>query len=107
MPYEYSDESRASDTWALPDVEIFQLSAWEAAERDEDLIYEYMKRHEFRLAGLNTRIRHQMLDAIVEEEGISGGWFYWSCFPGCMPEGDASGPYPTYAAALAASREDR
>jgi len=105
MPYEYSDESRASDTWALPDVEIFQLTAEEIAASDEDLVHEYMKRHEFRLAAMSGRVREQMLSAIVEEEGISGGWFYWHCFPGCMPDSDAFGPYPSYAAALAASRK--
>lgn len=40
------------------------------------------------------------------EEGLTGGWFYWHCFPGCMPEGSPMGPYPTYAAALQAARDE-
>ena len=28
----------------MPDVEVFQLTAMEVAEQDEDLVYEYMKR---------------------------------------------------------------
>ena len=106
MTQHYSNPDRASDPYALPDLEIFQLTAEEVAERDEDLIYEYMKRHEFHLAGMNSRDRQRMLDAIIAEEGITGGWFYWYCFPGCMPDSSAIGPYPTHAAALEAARED-
>jgi hypothetical protein len=24
---------------------------------------------------------------------IEPGWYWWPCFPGCMPGGDASGPF--------------
>ncbi len=33
------------------------------------------------------------------------GWFYWTCAPGCLPEGDASGPYETETAALEQATE--
>jgi hypothetical protein len=23
------------------------------------------------------------------------GWFWWPCYPGCMPDGDPNGPFPT------------
>ena len=23
------------------------------------------------------------------------GWYYYACFPGCLPDGPASGPYDT------------
>ena len=23
------------------------------------------------------------------------GWYWWPCSPGCMPDGDAMGPFPT------------
>ena len=23
------------------------------------------------------------------------GWYWWPCFPGCMPDGDAVGPFET------------
>lgn len=26
-----------------------------------------------------------------EEEG----WYWWSCSPGCIPDGEATGPFPT------------
>jgi hypothetical protein len=34
-----------------------------------------------------------------------GGWFYWFCFPGCLPDSDAVGPFATKAEALADARE--
>ena len=105
MTQHYSNPDRASDPYALPDLEIFQLTAAEVAERDEDLIYEYMKRHEFRLAGMNSRVRQRMLDAMIDEEGITGGWFYWYCFPGCMPDSEAVGPFATHAEALADAQD--
>lgn len=106
MTQAYSDPSREDDEHALPDLEIFQRTASECALDDEDLVYEYMKRHEFRLAGMNSRTREAMIDAIIEEEGIKGGWFYWYCFPGCLPDSEAIGPFDSYDAALKAARED-
>ena len=23
------------------------------------------------------------------------GWYWWSCFPGCLPDSDPSGPFPS------------
>ncbi len=97
----YSNHARASDPHALPDIEVFQLTAAEVAEQDEDLIHEYLRRHEFRLATMNSRDREKMIDAMVEENGITGGWFWWSCFPGCIPDGPPMGPFATRDEALA------
>jgi hypothetical protein len=105
MTQHYSDPSRENDPHALPDLETFQLTAREVAERDEDMIREYVSQRQYRLATMSGRVRDQMFDAMIEENGIEGGWFYWFCFPGCMPESDAMGPYATQAEALAAARE--
>lgn len=106
MSQHYSDPKRESDPYALPDVEVFQLTAREAAEMDEDLIHDYLTRHEFRLATVNTKTRERMFDAMIEKEGIEGGWFYQYCFPGCMPESDPRGPFPSHQAAVKAMREE-
>lgn len=29
------------------------------------------------------------------------GWFYWCCMPGCLPEGDAMGPFDSADHAIA------
>ncbi len=31
----------------------------------------------------------------AREFGGRQGWYWWACFPGCLPEGDAFGPFPT------------
>lgn len=102
----YSNPKRANDPYSLPDVEVFELTAQEAAAQDEDLVYEYSKRHEFRLCHMNSRVQEAMLDAIVEEEGITGGWFWWTCLPGCMPDSCAFGPFATRQEALADAQEN-
>lgn len=102
----YSNPSRANDPYSLPDVEVFQLTATEAAAQDEDLVWEYSKRPEFKFAHMNSRDRDRMLNAIVEEEGITGGWYWWTCSPGCLPDSCAFGPFATRDAALADAHEN-
>jgi len=102
----YSDPKRASDSYSLPDVEVFQLTAQEAAAQDDDLVWEYSRRKEFRLCHMNSRVRERMLDAIVEQEGIAGGWFWWTCLPGCLPDSCAFGPFETEEEALADAQEN-
>ena len=63
----YSNPELANDKYSLSDVEVFQLTAAEVAERDEEMLYEYSKRHEFRLAGMNSKTREAMIDAMIEE----------------------------------------
>jgi hypothetical protein len=31
----------------------------------------------------------------------SKGWYWWPCFPGCLPDGEANGPFGTEAEAIA------
>ncbi len=100
-PYREDDED---DAYALPDIEVFHLTAREAAENDEDLIWGYSKR--FPLAHMNSRDRERMFDAIVEENDIKGGWFWWACFPSCLPDGPAIGPFATHAEALADAQDN-
>lgn len=47
------------------------------------------------------------MDGMDDEENMDGtddeedhdplpsGWYWWACFPGCMPDGDPSGPFDT------------
>jgi hypothetical protein len=100
MAQAYSNPERESDDFALPDIEAFELTAREVAEMDEDMVFDYMRRHKFRLASFNSRDRDAMFDAMIKEEGIKGGWFWWSCFPGCLPDSSPIGPFDTYAEAL-------
>lgn len=74
----YSDPAREKETYALPDCEVFYRTE---AENQE----------------------YETLDG--DGEPMPSGWYYWHCFPGCMPEGDPIGPYETEAAAVAAARD--
>ena len=69
----YSDPSREDDPHALPDVEVFYRTA----------------------TALSA-------DGWLDGDGdtMGEGWYWWSCFPGCMPDGDPVGPFPTEAEAL-------
>jgi hypothetical protein len=107
MTYRYTLKKRlADDEHALPDYEVFQLTAREVAEMDEDNIFEFTRRREFRLASMNGRDREAMFDAMIDELGIEGGWFYSYCFPGCLPDSSPFGPYKTRQEAIDAARED-
>lgn len=103
--YVYSNPERQNDTYAMPDVEVFQLTAEEVLAMDQDTISEYMKHHEFRLASMNRQVFDKMVERIIEDNGITGGWFYQFCFPGCLPESGPMGPYKTAAEATAAAQD--
>lgn len=80
MSQYYSDPARESDKWSLPDVEVFYADRATCATWNENL-----------------------------EKGDSRyrvGWYYWYCFPGCLPEGSQFGPYKTEKAAVEAMRND-
>ncbi len=34
------------------------------------------------------------------------GWYWWPCFPGCMPDGEANGPFATEAECIADFTEE-
>ena len=75
----YFDVRRVNDPHALPDGETFHRSsiwsetAWDVDDWRDD-------------AG-------DLLEA---------GWYWWACLPGCLPDGDPTGPFGTERAA----RED-
>lgn len=73
MSQQYSNPARETEPYALPDVEVFYV---EENELESDI-----------------------LD--VDEGGyLPAGWYWWSCFPGCLPDSDPSGPFATEQEAL-------
>lgn len=76
MPQAYSDPRRASDPYALPDVEVFYQSKPSPEWGD------------------------------LDEYFAGPGWYYWYCFPGCLPDSDPVGPFETAEAAEQAAQED-
>lgn len=74
----YSDPARESDPYALPDIEVFFNYGDQEAGKD-----------------------------LTDEDGefLAEGWYWWSCFPGCLPDGEANGPFATEAEAIANAQE--
>lgn len=103
MSQAYSNPKRESDPYALPDIEVFELTAAEAVTQDEDLMWDAGKR--FPLMHMNSRDRDKAIEWAITESGTTGGWFWWTCLPGCLPDGPAIGPFATRAEALADARE--
>lgn len=69
--YTYSDPSRENDQHAIPDVEIFEIN--DAVEYVED----------------------------ENGEQYENGWYWQSCFPGCLPDSPPFGPFGTAEEAIA------
>jgi hypothetical protein len=75
MSQHYSNPVRATDPHALPDVEVFYLSEAECKT------------------------------ALLGQEEPTRGWYWWHCFPGCLPDGEAVGPFESEADAVADMEE--
>ena len=73
----YSNPNRMLDEHALPDIEVFFISEREASESRGDADAE---------GG----------DPVFTE----AGYYWWTCFPGCLPDGDPNGPFPTMKACV-------
>lgn len=40
-----------------------------------------------------------------EVKGMNTGWYWWACFPGCLPDGEPTGPFGTEYGAIKDARE--
>lgn len=81
MTQTYFDLDRADEPYSLPDCEIFYMS-------DSDA--------QFMLSEC------ELLDS--DDDRDLSGWYWWACFPGCLPDGDPSGPFDSYLEALIDAR---
>ncbi len=45
-------------------------------------------------------------DDVLNERGepLAAGWYWWPCFPGCLPDGEPNGPFETEAQATRDAR---
>lgn len=101
----YSDPKREADPHALPDVELWRTPVYlvecvcgeyEIPEPAsfEDLLCPSCERPATACGGISTADGKPKL-----------GWFYWNCFPGCLPDSEPFGPFDSEAEALAAAQE--
>lgn len=92
MPYFYTDPARESETYAVPDAEAVYLHP--GPRRTYDRLYVMDVLHECEAPATGC------------EDCPEPGWYWRPCFPGCLPDGEFTGPYPTEDAAIEAARED-
>ena len=75
MSQHYSDPEREKDPHALPDLEVFYQDA------------------------------SGRTDSEHAHDRLAPGWYWWACFPGCLPDGDPIGPFATEAETLADAQD--
>jgi hypothetical protein len=46
------------------------------------------------IAGRSIEVFHAD-EELARAIGGSVGWYWWARYPGCLPDGDAFGPFPT------------
>ena len=83
MAYEYTDPKRASESHALPDVEVFHLA--------------------------EANVSYYLDDNVIEDHPSywnGSGFYYAYGSPGCLWDSDPIGPFEGYEEALADAREN-
>jgi hypothetical protein len=83
MTMYYLDPTKESDRWSLPDLEIFWADSLLADEDD-------------------LRIRFDCKENPIYRPV---GFYFWFCYPGCLPDSDAYGPFASEKEALENARE--
>ena len=76
----YTNPDDEANPWKLPDAETFYVS-------DEDA---------------ENQLDGSALDTVT----FMPGWYYWHCFPGCLPDSDPFGPFESAQEAIASAREE-
>lgn len=57
--------------------------------------------------GLQGSFETFEVNSAVEQEWYAGnGWYWWACWPGCLPDSDPSGPFATEAEAIADANDE-
>lgn len=97
----YSDPIREDDAYALPDIEVWsdRVSIVHCRCGDYETAYDHAHVEDAVYCPSCEREAESVEDTNRE------AWFYWFCFPGCMPDGDLMGPFETEEDALADARE--
>ena len=101
MSQAYSDPKRESETYALPDIEVWQ----DRVSIVHCRCGEYETAFDSAHADTTAYCPSCEKEAESVEDTDREAWFYWFCFPGCMPDGELNGPFATESEALADARD--
>lgn len=96
----YSDPARESNPHALPDVEVFHVSADEFLQAEAGT---WQAGALVNAADDGTPYNQQRTETAAES---LAGWYWWTCLSGCLPDGDPSGPFETETLALADAQSE-
>ena len=92
MAQHYTNPKRATGALSLPDLETFYLSAETPAS-------------ECPACQADGALTADAEDLAAEHaHGEHAGWYWWPCFPGCLPDSEASGPFKSEVEALEDAR---
>lgn len=96
MSQTYSSPARALVPGTLPDLEVWQSEYTFCPQCEALVIYDADECGAWACPECET--------VGLADQADLDGWFYWFCFPGCLPEGEPVGPFDTQAKALADAR---
>src|ERR1017187_2208461 len=98
MTQAYSNPKRADDPHSLPDVEVFHIQANRKLRPD----FDYTCECGYSVCANCNRAYYPME---IDDDGtaseccsaflLEAGWYWWSCFPGCLPDSEPNGPFDT------------
>jgi len=56
----------------------------------------------------NAEVFYAQEGELEAEDGekLAAGWYWWACFPGCVPDGTPNGPFDTEEEATADAQDD-
>lgn len=107
MAQHYSSPSRANEPHALPDIEIW--SDYITIVRTKCGEFEVGRESESARGFCPSCDRATCVSGL-DDGGIERteriGWFWWSCFPSCLPDSEPHGPFKTEGEALRDAQEN-
>ncbi len=105
MSYQYLDETRAEETYSLPDVEVWEDGIWnlECSRGCGDFA---IPTCEAMAMAPDCCCPSCECNSGTAERTDRAGWFYQYGSPGYMPDSGTFGPYNSEQEALEQARED-
>ncbi len=89
----YTDPTRETDDHALPNAETFRAHYGDCPDCGQVV----------QSPDCTTGACYDCGDRVVRLGQV--GWFWWACFPGCLPDGEPMGPFETEQAAIDDARD--
>ena len=96
-PYETNDEAVDAadfhDSWCVADLNAPTVKS----EPDKDFSGYHQFVNDMGAHYGSFEVFYNKADAVngYIDLAENDGWFWWACFPGCLPDGEPAGPFPT------------